>query len=77
MVRVDSSSQRMLCVHSASLERDPEAAAGLWLCIKAGRGVVMVAGCRIAGSVVLLRHSCLHSVNGCLATEATLTLVPD
>lgn len=36
LVRVDSSSQRLLCVRTVSLERDPESAVGLWLCIKAG-----------------------------------------
>lgn len=36
LVRVDSSSQRLLCVRTVSLERDLESAVGLWLCIKAG-----------------------------------------
>lgn len=45
LVRVDSSSQRLLCVHTASLERDPESAAGLWLYIKAGWGHRV--GCRM------------------------------
>lgn len=35
-VRVNSSSQRLLCVRTVSLERDLESAVGLWLCIKAG-----------------------------------------
>lgn len=64
------------CVFVVSLERDPESAGGPWLCIKAGWASRW---CRIQGpgSVVLLRHSYFHSLNCCLATVTTLTLVLD
>lgn len=67
LVRVDSSSQR--CVRTVSLERDPESAVGLWLCVKAGWASCW---CRIhdPGSVVLLRHSFFHSLSCCLAIVA-------
>lgn len=76
LVRVDSSSQRLLCVCTVSLERDPESAVGPWLCIKAGWASRW---CRIQdpSSVVLLRHSYFHSLNCCLATVTKLTLVLD
>ena len=67
LVRVDSSSQRR--VRTVSLERDPESAVGLWLCVKAGWASCW---CRIhdPGSVVLLRRSFFHSLSCCLATVA-------
>lgn len=86
LVRVDSSSQRLLGVGARSLERDPESAVGPWRCIRAGwAGVVLVqdAGSRLRRAAetqllpLLPGCSSLADVSARLVHQAKLLFTPN